>query len=114
MSTKMRFGSRRDTASGIKTPTEIGAPDLYADVSLISGQNLDTFTAPGSWYCPSSTVAAGITNAPVSNSGFKLVVMQLTPNRLMQVAFQNAAAARVYLRYYNGTAWQAWHTITPT
>lgn len=113
MKTKMRYGAGRQAAAGMTTPTELGAPDLYADAALISGQDLDTFMTPGTWYCASSTVAAALSNAPTAGSGFKLIVMQNTPNRLTQIAFQNAAAARIYVRFYNGTAWQAWHTITP-
>lgn len=110
---KARFGSPRQAASGEITPATIGAFDLGPGEPLVSGQNLNEFMTPGVWYAQNSAVAAAVTNSPVTSTGYKLVVMNTTVGRVMQVVFQNYTAAHVYLRWHNGTAWQAWKTITP-
>ena len=42
---------------------------------LNSNDNLNTYITPGTYYCDSAAKAASLINCPVSNSGFKLIVL---------------------------------------
>lgn len=82
--------------------------------TIPSNADLDNYTTAGTYRCTASTVAATLSNAPVSGSGFKLLVMQVgygSSSYCMQLAFATAGA--VYVRSRNGTtSWTAWTRLT--
>lgn len=111
---KARFGSPRTDAAGAVTPASIGAFDLGAGSPLLSGEDLDDFTEPGTYSCASGTLAAALTNAPQTSYGFKLFVMVPTPGQAIQLAITNIGACTLYLRRYTGSSWGTWRHINTT
>lgn len=109
-----RFGSPRTDAAGAVTPASIGAFDLGAGSPLLSGEDLDDFTEPGTYSCASGTLAAALTNAPQTSYGFKLFVMVPTPGQAIQLAITNIGACTLYLRRYTGSSWGTWRHINTT
>lgn len=109
-----RFGSPRTDAAGAVTPASIGAFDLGAGSPLLSGEDLDDFTEPGTYSCASGTLAAALTNAPQTSYGFKLFVMVPTPGQAIQLAITNVGACTLYLRRYTGSSWGTWRHINTT
>ena len=78
--------------------------------------NLNSYMTEGVYYSPNGTRTATLTNAPVSNAGFKLIVMKagyVGTNNLMQIAIcpnysmNGAFTNAVYLRRYYDT-WRVW------
>lgn len=111
---KARFGSPRTDAAGAVTPASIGAFDLGAGSPLLSGEDLDDFTEPGTYSCASGTLASALTNAPQTSYGFKLFVMVPTPGQAIQLAITNVGACTLYLRRYTGSSWGTWRHINTT
>jgi hypothetical protein len=111
---KARFGSTRADAAGPVTPASIGAFDLGPGTPLVSGEDLDDFTEPGTYSCASGTLAAALANAPQTSYGFKLFVMVPKPGQAIQLAITNIGACTLYLRRYTGSSWGTWRHITTT
>lgn len=72
-----------------------------------TGYDCDTLTDPGIYRVPSAAVAADIANIPTQAAG-RLIVSNLgLGNRYIQ--FYLASGARVFIRSYVSTGWQAWY-----
>ena len=109
---KARYGAPAGYSGGAVTPASIGAFDLESGTALVAGQDLDAFTTPGSFYCANGTTAAALSNTPITANGFKLIVMKVTSVRLVQIVFNAATNARIYIRFWNTTSWGSWHLLT--
>lgn len=71
-----------------------------------TGYDCDTLTDPGIYRVPSAAVAADIANIPSQSAG-RLIVSNLgLGNRYIQIYL--ASGARVFIRSYLSTGWQAW------
>lgn len=72
-----------------------------------TGYDCDTLTDPGIYRVPSAAVAADIANIPTQAAG-RLIVSNLgLGNRYIQIYL--ASGARVFIRAYVSTGWQAWY-----
>lgn len=72
-----------------------------------TGYDFDTLTDPGIYRVPSAAVAADIANIPTQAAG-RLIVSNLgLGNRYIQIYL--ASGARVFIRSYVSTGWQAWY-----
>ena len=82
-----------------------------SDMQLIStGGNLDNYTTPGNYYSSDQTHASGLTNAPYTNQGFVLYVIQQGTIR-KQIAIPTVSN-EIKMRTYN-TSWDSsWTTLS--
>lgn len=72
-----------------------------------TGYDFDTLTDPGIYRIPSASVAADIANIPTQSAG-RLIVSNLgLSNRYIQIYL--TSGARVFIRSYVSTGWQAWY-----
>ena len=72
-----------------------------------TGYDCNTLTDPGIYRVPSAAVAADIANIPTQAAG-RLIVSNLgLGNRYIQIYL--ASGARVFIRSYVSTGWQAWY-----
>lgn len=72
----------------------------YGVMMLGSGYDLNSLDTPGEWCAQNATQAQLITNAPWTNSGFKLSVIQASPSLpIIQIAIANTSRAnRIAIR----------------
>lgn len=94
-----------------------GFADLLFGIgnSIPSNTNCNSLTSEGKYTCASVTIAGTLTNSPYTDSAFGMLVIRVAEaQRLVQVAMPNNATITVKLRYYNGSVWTAWKTITPS
>lgn len=72
-----------------------------------TGYDCNTLTEVGIYRVPSAAVAADIANIPIQAAG-RLIVSNLgLANRYIQIYL--ASGARVFIRSYVSTGWQAWY-----
>lgn len=65
---------------------------------LVSGDNLNDFFIPGTFYCPNSATAKLIANSPYTGAGYKLIVTYTSAtNRVTQLGFVNGSRT-IYMR----------------
>lgn len=65
--------------------------------------DLNSYTTPGVYRCRASSIAATLSNSPVSNAPFRLEVRALNiDNRLIQTVYTNDLAAVFYQRIFTG------------
>lgn len=96
------FNSESDTFFNLSLGTEIA-----------SGSNLNNYDTPGSYYVASGSVAANITNSPISNMGYKLIIFSLNASSyIMQMVF--AYNGQIMRRTYNQNGWSNWYKISET
>lgn len=82
--------------------------------SIPSASDLDNYNTPGDYYVATSATAATILNAPVTNTTYRLLVIETTAaDRLMQIAYINSSANNIKMAMRNKTAsgWTAWQQI---
>jgi hypothetical protein len=93
-----------------------GFADLLFGVgnSISSNTNCDSLTSEGKYTCGSAAIAGTLTNPPYTEAFGMLVVRVAEAQRLVQVAMPNNTTITIKLRYYNGTSWTAWKTLTPS
>lgn len=99
------------------TVTGQGFADLLFGLgaSIPSNTDCNSLTSEGKYTCASAAVAGTLTNSPYTDSAFGMLVIRVASSqRLVQVAMPNSTAISVKLRYYNGTSWTAWKTLTPS
>ena len=77
------------------------------EVRIPAGANLNNYTEPGMYYCPSNADAKTIANRPTDNA-FSLLVEQHAGVKQTLTEYLPTDTARVWFRnYYNGT-WGPW------
>lgn len=78
--------------------------------------NLNSYTTPGVYYSPNGARSETISNTPVTNSGYKLIVMQAGytgTSYMVQIAIIGSAFSQtIYMRNRTTSAWNAWRCLT--
>lgn len=95
--------------------TLLTRPNPFAIISTEIQANTDvnTLDTPGNYYCSGGTVAATLTNAPITNSSFQMLVFGYAGQQRFEVAWQNAVRTRVFYRSRTDTGeWGDWYSIT--
>lgn len=79
------------------------------------GTDINTLTTPGNFRVTSAAHAATMINAPISNAGYALIVLEHTiADRLMQIAILNTSSgvnSKIRIRLYNGSTWTDWREL---
>ena len=98
------------------TVTGQGFADLLfgAGTAIASSTDCNSLQAEGKYTCPTSTVGGTLSNAPYSSSFGMFVLRVAEATRLVQIAMPNSNTITVKIRYFNGTSWTAWKTLTPS
>lgn len=81
--------------------------------ALSSGGNLNNYTTAGThYYAANATTAAGITNSPVTNSGYTLHVFPHGASGCYQQAEDNSGNVYARVLPNSGGTWTAWKTLS--
>ena len=96
----------------------LAAYDLGRGTNIPNNSDLNNYKTIGVYYVLSGSEAATISNSPVSNGGFKLVVQHAgitasTAPRLFHWLLEQSTN-NWYVRYYNGSSWGSWARILNT
>lgn len=87
--------------------------DKFVGTNISSNTDLNNLTAPGFYYCSSSTIARSLVNCPVTAVNFTLIVMNkggaLTRNQLLISG--GSAISRIFTRTRTSSAWSAWKSF---
>ena len=75
--------------------------------SITSGDDLNNYKTVGVYQCSNSDTAVNVLNAPQTNSGFKLIVMEGYSNTKTS-QFVTTNDCEFYYRHYNGSTWTDW------
>lgn len=87
----------------------------YGD-AITSNSNLNDYTQSGSYYCPNSAVAGSLTNSPITNAGFRLVVESITntAGRFIQTIHANGNDGCFYQRKQTSQGMSPWYKFEGT
>lgn len=93
-----------------------GFADLLFGVGseIASNTDCDDLTTAGKYTCPSQAVGNTLSHAPFSSAFGMFVFRVASAERLVQLAMPNSNDLLISVRYYNGTSWTAWKTLTPS
>lgn len=75
-----------------------------------NGTNYNTLTTIGNYRVGSASAAQSMTNCPTT-AAHRLFVMEIFPNRIIQIVFVNSSTTGIFMRYYGGSSWGAWNSI---
>lgn len=89
--------------------------DVVASVSglginITENADLNDYTTPGIYQCPTTSIAGTLTNSPVSATNtFRLEVKTINAsNRFMQTIYP-LSGSEYYVRKYTSSGWQPWY-----
>lgn len=82
--------------------------------SIAQNTNCDALLTPGKYTCGSATVAASLTNAPYTSAFALFAVSVADAQRLVHIATPNNSTTTIKTRYFDGTSWTNWKTLTPS
>lgn len=105
-------------AANAEIKADLGAADSLgrAHYTVIpNGTDLNNIIGIGNYQVQDAATASSLLNTPVTNAGYKLTVIELAANRLMQIAYVNnisGISSKIYTRNYNGTTWKDWTNLT--
>lgn len=107
----------QDLADRVKaksTPDTVSSDFLSKiGTSIPSNSNLNNYTTPGLYVCPTATVASSLTNCPSVGSAFLLEVRYTNADiRYRQTIYANNANSDIFFRTYVSTGWSGWRKIT--
>ena len=97
------------------TVTGQGFSDLLFGIgtTIASNTDCDSIQTEGKYTCPTSGVGSTLSNAPYTSAFGMLVLRVAESTRLVQIAAPNSNTVTIKIRYFNGTTWTAWKTLTP-
>lgn len=90
---------------------------IEPETTIPSSANLNTYYAAGTYLCESSTIAETLLNAPLTDSGFELIVIRTSSASVKgyQIVLSTESIsnnATIYFRYYQSTKlWSKWFDI---
>ena len=102
IATNADYASNSDKLDG-KDSTEF----LTQPIRIPAGQNLNNYTTPGMYYCPTNADAAQIANTPVNNA-FSLLVEKHAGIKQTFSEYMTSSSRTWTRNYYNGT-WGPWY-----
>lgn len=111
-STRTVANNLTTTASGSVLDARQGkvlADKWYTPIS--ANTNLNNVTTPGIYACPNSTTAATLSNSPVNDIGFTLLVTQKSTTLPIQLLMTGDA---LYSRRKTTSNWGSWRKYTST
>lgn len=115
---KSDFDSHTHTASdvGLGTSSDIHAISNLRGTAISENDDLNNYTTAGSYYCPSSAIAASLSNTPYTGSSFRLeVVDTFGSGFLVQFLFATGAGANgLWMRVLHNNAWRTWRRTLNT
>ena len=79
--------------------------------TIAANTNLNDLTAPGFYGCSNASIAASLSNCPVSGSGFALLVMYKSTAYQTQALFYGTD---IYSRTRTSNGWGSWYRFTGT
>lgn len=98
----------------IEVQGSVKAPNLFSlsdiGTKILSGEDLNNYLTPGSYYCEDSATANAISNSPVTSSGYRLIVFLGYSGRVHHMAFPGSSS--IIFRTYTGSEWKDWSTLT--
>ena len=94
-------------------PRDSKVAALTYDVTEINtGDDLDDYITPGTYYCATATIASNVSNIPEGvGAAFKLYVIGIIPSRYYQLLLFNNDAHLMFYRYYYDGSWFSWHEV---
>lgn len=104
---------RSETSSGFQSWVEFVDSSqvmLNTSTTISSGDDLDSYTTNGVYGCASSTIAASLSNSPVTSSGFALFVTRYG-GYTIQTIFNGSA---MYCRKQSSSGYGSWYKYTGT
>lgn len=83
---------------------------VIANREIASNSDLDDCMDIGVWNCYSSAVASTLTNSPVTNAGFPMIVLLVgAGNARMQIIF---GGNHIYVRRRTTSSWGTWNDFS--
>lgn len=79
--------------------------------TITANTNLNDLTVPGFYGCSNASIAASLSNCPVSGSGFALLVMYKSTAYQTQVLFYGTT---IYSRTRTSNGWDGWYSFAGT
>lgn len=81
-------------------------------VQIAQGDDLDSYTTVGRYFSANTTVTASLTNCPISNTGFELIVKKMsTSSYYEQILTVNGVSANEQYHRIKTTAWSKWFAV---
>ena len=81
----------------------------FEGVEIASSTNLNTLTTAGHYYSSTSIVTNSLSNCPVSDQGFSMIVQKVGGN-YQQIIF---SVKQIYTRIYSSGSWNNWFEFAP-
>lgn len=81
---------------------------------IVSNTDCNTIQTEGKYTCPSLSVGGTLLNAPYSSAFGMLVLRVSGVERFVQIAIPNSTTITIKIRYFDGSSWTAWKTLTPS
>ena len=102
--------------------TRTTSDDIFRGTVINSNSDLNDYTTPGRFFVPNSTIAATISNTPVTGAGFTLEIFAnaaAAPSNVVQVITKisrvmDSRYMRAYVYSSGVYSWQSWYKITAT
>ena len=89
--------------------------DVVASVSglginITENADLNDYTTPGIYQCPTTTIAGTLTNSPVSATNtFRMEVKTLNTSAVLMQTVYPLGGTEFYIRKYRSSGWQPWY-----
>ena len=75
-------------------------------------ENLNNYKTVGNYYCLNSEYTGYVDNVPITGSGFKLIVENVTDSTYRQTCYKPTDASRFWVRTFSNNAWGSWYVFT--
>lgn len=85
---------------------------LGMGIAIETGDDMDDYKTPGAYRCQTQTIAVTLTNTPITNTAFKLIVEIINNNnplRIRQTMYPMQNDSRFYVRSLTANNWQPWY-----
>lgn len=86
----------------------------YVGTEIPDSSDLNSYISSGRYYCLTAASAATLTNCPITDAGFTLVVMNSNNGRYQQFLFGYQNRHIYYRGSYSTTSWQDWTDLSKT